>query len=363
MILNRNNQMLTLNGQTYSLDQLRKFAAEVTEDTLPFVSDLYLFLLDWFSDSPFISVHTSGSTGAPKLITVRKDQMIQSARLTCEFLDLRQGDTALLCMPLQYIAGKMVVVRALVAQLNLLLRTPSGHPMADVDVPLRFAAMIPLQVYNTFRVPQEKARLAQTEILIIGGGAVDSALQAEIQSLPGAVYSTYGMTETLSHIALRRLNGPKASFHYHPFASVQLSLSADDTLVIQAPLVCDEVLITNDVACIHSDGTFTILGRKDNIINSGGIKVQTEILEEQLKSVIPFPFAITAIPDARLGEAIVLLLEGATDCEKFRQEISVLLPKYHCPRYIQTIETLPTTGNGKIDRAGCRALARKLILI
>ena len=169
------------------------------------------FISDWKSPSPYLEVQTSGSTGVPKRITVRKEQMANSARLTCDYLGLRQRDKALLCMPLRYIAGKMMVVRSLVAGLDLIVREPSGHPMADIDMPLRFAAMIPLQVYNTLQVPEERERLCQTEILIIGGGSIDRELEAQIQELPICVYSTYGMTETLSHIALRRLNGPEAS--------------------------------------------------------------------------------------------------------------------------------------------------------
>lgn len=142
---------------------------------------------------------------------------MQSARLTCEFLNLQPGDKALLCMNLRYIGAMMVVVRSLIAGLNLFVRPATGHPLADINESLKFAAMVPLQVYNTLQVSVEKERLQQTDILIIGGGAVDSALEAEIKRLPGAVYSTYGMTETLSHIALRRLNGASASEHYYPF--------------------------------------------------------------------------------------------------------------------------------------------------
>lgn len=263
----------------------------------------------------------------------------------------------MLCMPLQYIAGKMVVVRALVAGLNLIVRTPSGHPLADVDMPLRFAAMVPLQVYNTLQNPREKEWLCRTDILIIGGGAIDAALEAEIRRLPGEVYSTYGMTETLSHIALRRLNGPGASSHYRPFSSVRLSLSAENTLVIDAPLVCDERLVTNDVAKIYPDGTFTVLGRKDNIINTGGIKVQAEVVEDVLRPVIPVPFAVTSRPDAKLGEAIVLLLEKTDKLEEIKKQIPVLLTKYQQPKYIIVVESIPLTGTGKIDRSACRQVS------
>lgn len=177
---------------------------------MPIQEDLQAFLAEWHDPSPFLEVQTSGSTGTPKRMRVRKDRMLNSARLTYDYLGLKKGDKALLCMPLRYIAGKMMVVRSLYAGLDLEVCEPSGHPLADWgDTPLRFAAMIPLQVYNTLRVPEERKRLEQTDILIIGGGAIDAALEQEIRQMPNTVYSTYGMTETLSHIALRRLNGRK----------------------------------------------------------------------------------------------------------------------------------------------------------
>ena len=362
MQLDIKEQSLILEGKKYSRKELMSLSANATGDnTSSFLLDLYRFLADWFSDSPFMTVHTSGSTGTPKVLTVRKEQMMQSARMTCEFLNLHTGDTALLCMPLQYIAGKMMVVRALVAGLNLILRTPSGHPLADVTVPLRFVAMVPLQVFNTLQVLREKERLCHTDILIIGGGAIDAALENEIRLLPGEIYSTYGMTETLSHIALRRLNDSSASPYYRPFSSVELSLSPENTLVIKAPLVCDDILFTNDVAQLYPDHSFVILGRKDNIINSGGIKIQIEILEELLKSSITIPFAITSVPDAKLGQAVVLLLKEGAGIEKVEEKICAVLPKYQQPRKILFIPEIPLTGNGKIDRSQCRLLAEKMI--
>ena len=324
--------------------------------------DLDLFLSEWHNDSPVLEVQTSGSTGTPKRITVRKKQMENSARLTCDYLGLRQGDKALLCMPLRYIAGKMMVVRSLVAGLDLVVREPSGHPMQDVETPLRFAAMIPLQVYNTLQVPEERERLCRTDILIVGGGSIDRELEKEIQALPNQVYSTYGMTETLSHIALRRLNGPDASPYYTPFPSVSLSLSADNTLVINAPLVTDETLVTNDVAELLPDSRFRILGRKDNIINSGGIKIQIESVEEALRPIISANFAITSVPDPKFGEAVVLLIEETEAARKFLADALETIPKYQRPKHILQVEAIPLTGSGKIDRATCRKLAIQLTM-
>ncbi|MDE6819748.1 MAG: AMP-binding protein [Bacteroides acidifaciens] len=361
MIFDRKQQRLLLEGKEYTSDDIARFVAEGAENYPSAIWDLYLFLNEWFNDSPVITVHTSGSTGVPKELIARKDQMMQSARLTCEFLNLQAGDTALLCMNLRYIGAMMVVVRSLVAGLNLIVRPASGHPLSDISVSLKFAAMVPLQVYNTLHTREEKEQLKQTEILIIGGGAVDEALEAEIKSLPIAVYSTYGMTETLSHIALRRLNGNSASDHYYPFSSVELSLSPENTLVIKAPLVCDDILQTNDIARIYPDGSFIILGRKDNVINSGGIKIQAEEVEKLLRPFIPVPFVITSVPDPRLGQAVTLLFEGELDMEELKNKVQEILSPYHRPKYIRMVDLIPQTGNGKINRVECRTLAEKLL--
>lgn len=362
----RKQQTLTLHGQTYTPQEMQRGIALL--QNLPdnpaekaFWKDLSAFLSDWFDDCPCLRVHTSGSTGTPKARVVRKDQMIQSALLTCHFLHLRKGEKALLCMSLAYIAGKMMVVRALVAGLDLILRAPSGHPLATLDTPLRFAAMIPLQVYNTLRIQAEKERLLQTDILIIGGGAVDQRLEKEIHTLPNAVFSTYGMTETLSHIALRRLNGPAASPFYTPFPSIKISLSEEETLTIEAPAVCDEVLVTNDLARLRPDGSFTIVGRKDNIINSGGIKIQIECIEEALRSIISANFAITSVAHPKFGEAIVLLAEKGSGSLPLPTEIDRVLEKYQRPKHILEVEAVPMTGSGKINRAECRRLAEYII--
>ena len=227
--------------------------------------DLKEFLTEWHDPSARLLVHTSGSTGQPKPLWVEKRRMEASARITCQFLGLKAGDTALLCLPLDYIAGKMMVVRALTCGLRLVSVEPSGHPLAGVTEPVSFAAMIPLQVYNTLRVEAERRRLMQIGHLIIGGGAVDDDLARELKDFPNAVWSTYGMTETLSHIALRRLSGPEASQWYTPFPSVSVSLNADSSLVIDAPQVCQETLTTNDIAEM-ADGRFRIIGRRDNVV-------------------------------------------------------------------------------------------------
>jgi O-succinylbenzoic acid--CoA ligase len=260
------------------------------------------FLKEWHNDSDEVLVHTSGSTGMPKPLWVKKSRMEASARVTCDFLGLHEGDSALLCMPLDFIAGKMVVVRSIVRKLKLISVTPSGHPLRTlIDEAgcksewqrLSFAAMVPMQVYNSLQVADEREMLRSIKHLIIGGGAIDDALAAQLKSFPNAVWSTYGMTETLSHIALRRMNGSEASQWYTPFNTVNVSLNDDGCLVIDAKDICEHTLTTNDRAVLAEDSRrFRIIGRKDNVICSGGIKIQIEEVETMLRPHLAFPYMI-----------------------------------------------------------------------
>ena len=320
------------------------------------------FLSEWQNDSPYVHVQTSGSTGAPKPMLVEKRRMLASARITCDFLHLQPGDTALLCMSLDYIAGKMMVIRSLERGLKLIEVEPSGHPLSTIrsalplgsakNYTLDFAAMVPLQVYNSLQVPEERERLMQIRHLIIGGGAIDDEMAAQLKSFPHAVWSTYGMTETLSHIALRRLSGPEASEWYTPFPSVKVSLSDEGCLVIDAPEVCSERLITNDIADLSlgpgPSDRFRILGRKDNVICSGGIKIQAEELERQLRPHLRVPYLISKRPDAKFGEVVVLLTEGSVD--EARQVCERVLPKFHQPRAYMHVDQIPLTATGKPQR-------------
>ena len=315
------------------------------------------FLEEWNSDSPYVEVKTSGSTGEPKRMLVEKQRMRASARITCDFLGLKAGDTALLCMPLDYIAGKMMVVRAIERDLKLVVVEPSGHPLVKQGDGFTFAAMVPMQVYNSLQVPEERERLKQIKHLIIGGGAIDEAMAEELKTFPNHVWSTYGMTETLSHIALRRLSGPEASEWYTPFPSVSVSLNEEGCLVIDAPEVCKERLVTNDIAELSTDNqSFRILGRKDNVICSGGIKIQAEEVERMLKSHLRVPYLLSKRPDKKFGEVVVLLTEG--DVEKAKKVCEAVLPKYQRPKVYIHVSEIPLTETKKPARRQAEELAK-----
>ena len=330
--------------------------------------DLKEFLAEWHNDSPTMLVHTSGSTGKPKPMLVEKRRMEASARMTCDFLGLSEGDTALLCMSLDYIPGKMMVVRSLVRGLRLVCVEPSGTPLRDLFRPLLaspnlreemsidFAAMVPMQVWNTLQVPEQRERLMLIRQLIIGGGAIDDALAAELRAFPHAVWSTYGMTETLSHVALRRLSGPEATDWYTPMTGVSLSQTADGCLVVDAPAVHDGLLVTNDMVALAPDGRFRILGRKDNVICSGGLKIQAEEVERLLRPHLRVPYLISKRPDPKFGEAVVLLTEG--DAGEARRVCEEVLPKYWQPKHYVGVLQIPLTETGKPARRGAAELAK-----
>ena len=369
--------------------------------------DFKEFLDEWNNGSDRMLVHTSGSTGKPKPIWVEKKRMAHSARTTCRFLGLKRGDTALLCLSLDYIAGKMMAVRAIEWGLNLICVEPGGHPfsfkvdkltskqvdklcdseasnsstrqLVNSSTNIVFAAMTPMQVYNTLQVPEERERLMQVKHLIIGGGAIDEALEAELRLFPNAVWSTYGMTETLSHIALRRINGTSPSpseggeiglnkdivclasnppsfggdggGYYTPFPDVHVSLNGDGCLVIDAPGGCAETLVTNDCAQLHPDGRrFRIVGRKDNVINSGGIKIHAEEVELLLRPHLSMPFIITKTTDPKFGEVVALVYEDDFLGASVQSICQAVLPKYWQPRRYLPVAHILMTETGKPRR-------------
>ena len=315
------------------------------------------FLNEWRSPSSQVRLQTSGSTGAPKVLYADKERLRASARMTCDFLGLREGDSALLCLSCDYIAGKMMVVRALERGLQLLEVTPSNRPLEALErehpdiCSIGLAAMVPSQVFCSIDHPL----LPCIRNLIIGGGAISPELEEKLHGLPNAVWSSYGMTETLSHIALRRVNGSEAQEWYTPLPGVSVSLNRDDCLCIDAPALSAQPLVTNDIAELSSSGSFRILGRRDNVIISGGLKLQTEVLEAELRPLLAasddnISFCVTSRPSAKFGEEAVLLVVP---------ELLPLASEIH-HSYIKAVilvAGIPLTATGKIDRAAARQLA------
>jgi o-succinylbenzoate---CoA ligase len=314
------------------------------------------FLKEWYSGENFIEVKTSGSTGSPKTIRLTKDFVLQSAQRTLRFFQLKKGDQVLHCLPLKYIAGKLMVVRALIGNLDLFAVDPATDFAFLQNKKFRFAAMVPQQVSKILDAePSPGAWFQHLEQLLIGGSAVPQSLEERLQNLPTACYSGYAMTETATHIALRKINGTGADEFYRCLDEIRVGLSKNGCLQIFMPGLTEQPLQTTDLAELKDEKTFRILGRSDNVIISGGIKFSPEQIEKKLEPFITEPFLISFLPHESLGEQLVLVVEG----EKSEKEIKRLkeicrreLEKFERPRQIRFITQLPRTANGKLKRKG-----------
>lgn len=332
------HQKFTLNGKFYSKIELIAISSYLKNDSNEFQSDLGIFLSQWLDENDFIEVQTSGTTGKPKIIKINKQAMVNSAIATGVFFDLKEGDSALCCLPVKYIAGKMMLVRAMVLGWNLEVVEPKSNPLETMSKFYDFVAMVPLQVENSID------KLHQIKKLLIGGASISQELASRIIEEQCEVYESYSMTETVTHIALRRI-GEK---YFETLPNVTLALDDRGCLIIDAPFINSEKIITNDLVELISETQFIWKGRVDNVINSGGIKLFPEQIEEKIKPYINRRFFVAGIDDILLGQKVVLVIEG----EKFAVEDTVFLElgKYEKPKEIHFVSKFAETETGKIKR-------------
>ena len=347
---------LTINGKFREREKLKKFCnSELKKDGISdWEISLYNFIIEWISDENSIKVSTSGSTGKPKIIKLEKEKMVRSAIMTGKFLKLKEGDKALLCLSTKFIAGKMMVVRAFVLGLDLIPVEPAGNPLQNIDSKFDFAAMVPAQVFNVFLEKDGIKKLNKIKNLIIGGGPVHQSLEQKITVLKNKTYLTYGMTETITHIAMRKLNGANKEESFKCLPEIEIGIDNRDCLVIKAPALFTGELKTNDVAEISEKNKFIITGRYDNVINSGGIKIFPEDIERKIESLISDNFFISSLPDTKFGEKIILLIEGKAknkaEINNIFKTLKKILKPHEVPKKIYFIDEFYYTGNGKLDR-------------
>lgn len=332
------------------------------EKLSPFEIGTLEFCSNWLNGQEYFELTTSGSTGTPKPIKIGRKQMEASAALTIEKFGLAPKDRLLICMDTAYIAGKMMLVRGLEGNMAMTVITPTSDPFRDMvpETAFEFTALVPFQLKTILEGKEEnKAILDRMKAIIIGGGAVNEALEAQLQQIKAPVYSTYAMTETVSHIALRKLNGQDKEKPYHTLPDVNIGLDARGCLTINAKVTNFETIVTNDLVTIVDENSFIWEGRIDNVINSGGIKIHTEQLENEVGKLlhdlaINKRFFIAGLPDESLGEKVVLILEGEPLESKKRQELigwfKKVLPAYHIPKGIYYLAKFIETKTGKIQR-------------
>lgn len=337
-----------LNGMSYTIETLKAQAYEFIKEGEPYEEAVGSFLLDWLNDSKYVTVNTSGSTGAPKPIKIQKTHMAASAKATGSHFKLPEKTTALLCLPAYYIAGKMMLVRALILGWHIDMALPKANPLDHVFRRYDFCAMTPFQLDNSL------GRMHLIKKLIVGGGVIPPSLVKRLFDVSTKIYETYGMTETVTHIAARRVNSKKNIEQPIPFktlAHVTITTDERSCLVIKAPAVSTDPVITNDIVQCLTHKKFMWLGRVDNVVNSGGVKLHPEQIENKLAPMIDSPFFVGGIPDDRLGEKLALFVEQD---EKFafakaNYDISQF-ESYEFPSLIMTLSQFERTDNGKLQR-------------
>jgi O-succinylbenzoic acid--CoA ligase len=327
-----------LNGFQFSEDDLCRIAYSFIKEGEPFERAVGDFLLDWFDQNSYIEMQTSGTTGTPKLIRVEKQAMVNSALATGDFFELLPGIKVLHCLPTQYVAGKMMLVRAFILGWDMDLVAPVSNPLERIETEYDFAAMVPLQAQHSLN------KLHQVKKLILGGAKVSQALSDQLVQLSTHIYETYGMTETITHIAAKKIG--EEAFTVLP--NVRISEDDRHCLVIDPYVICDEPIITNDVVNVVNETQFVWLGRYDNVINSGGVKLFPEQIEEKLSGSIDRRFFVKGMPDEQLGEKLVLVVEG----EPFEIDKAIFasLGKFEKPKDIVFTDKFAETESGKIIR-------------
>jgi O-succinylbenzoic acid--CoA ligase len=350
---------LEIGGERIPISEFpKRFEESGTErDDLRSISD---FIRRWKDEEESIEAMTSGSTGERKAIQLSKEGMRASARMTIAHYSIPEEARALFCLSADYIAGKMMLVRAMEGDWTLLVVEPSRDPVASIEEGERFdfSAMVPMQVQEALEDQKKKSRFECIETLIIGGAPVDERLEKRIRSVRTACYATYGMTETLTHIADRALNGPDASDRYTPMEGVELESDRRGCLLVRAPHLFEGEVKTNDLVDLEDDGSFRIRGRFDRLINSGAVKLLPEELERKLEAGMDRRFFIDKEPDEELGECVVLFLEGAPLDEVTERLLYAYmkdhLEAYEVPKRIVSIPSFAETGSGKVDRLKSR---------
>lgn len=342
-----------INGIHFDRDELYSVAYSYVKEGETFEEKIGDFLIDWLNDDyDTIKVRTSGSTGDPKVYFIDKQRMVNSALATGKFFNVKEGTKALLCLPADYIGGRMMLVRAMILGWDLDIVEPKSNPLDNLFKTYDFCAMTP------FQMDYSLGRLHLIKKLIVGGGTVSEHLIGLIQGIPTKVFEVYGMTETISHIAARRLNPKKDNKEKRPFKAlpnVSISKNEDNCLIIKAPKILEEELQTNDIVEVLTFKKFYWKGRLDNIINSGGVKIFPESVEEKLQKRITQRFFIAGLADDSLGEQVVLFVEAPQN-EKFLSDLKEVVKKlktfdkYERPKTVYLIEKFEETPSGKIHR-------------
>lgn len=316
------------------------------DDSSDSLEEVNAFISAWNNDSQTITQKTSGSTGMPKSIEIPKQKMKASARMTGEFLGLTNCNTSLICMSVNYIGGKMMVVRSLLYGLELYVTKVTKNPLKSIDFSIDFAAMVPLQVEAILNENPEKLDLIK--YLIIGGAPVSDRLIQRLSSYSCQAYATFGMTETVSHIALRNLD--RLDNPYRAIGNTKFTTEGNQLIISSEELEINH-LKTTDIVELKDDKSFYWKGRADFVINSGGVKIHPEEVERKISAVLHSQdFIVSQLPDESLGNKVVFIGENQLNTPDLKEVLKKVLSKYERPKAYFFLSSLKKTASGKVDR-------------
>ncbi|MBD3636870.1 MAG: AMP-binding protein [Crocinitomicaceae bacterium] len=314
-----------------------------------FLREVKNFIEEWLNESESIEVTTSGSTGTPKTIKLEKDRIRASAKSTGEFFQFEKGQVALLNLSPQYIAGKLMIVRAVEHEMKLAIAPLQANPLENIpdDLNIDFGAFVPSQIAAILKNPKSTEALGRIKNVIIGGAPLHSNLENELTQLPVNIYASFGMTETITHFALRKLGTPI----YRCLNGFSVGIDNRSCLVVHENEIVKRMLVTNDVVDIIDHMTFKWKGRYDNVINSGGVKIYPERVEKMIAHLLPENrFYVTSKQDDKYGEVAVLVVEGDVENEAILSDAKASLPRHHAPKELIVEDQLEETPTNKIIR-------------
>lgn len=350
-------KIIQIFGERFHVSDLKILCKEkINNPQVPdWEKEIYHFVQELFSSSKNIIVTTSGSTGNPKTIKIEKKHLIASAKATLAFFNLKKNDNIWLCLPVKYIAGKMMIVRSIVGGLNLIYSKPTSNPVLDIDTNVDFVSMVPNQVFGLLANKDGISRLSKIRTLLIGGSGISGELEDRLLSVSDInAWHSYGMTETITHIALRKLSTDNNIGNFALLPGIRVRANQNDQLIIDAPEIGVVDLVTNDIVNVNADGTFTILGRADTVVISGGIKLFPEIIEIKIEKHMTDSFFVAGIPDEKLGEKLTLFVESSDNeysvFDSLKKILVRELKEYEIPKEVICVPRFLRTETGKIKR-------------